>query len=104
MLHFGPKPGDSGLRDRSIWTPGRSIRATEVETSTPHQDQFQADIDAEPVQHQASIPHPRVHHIIQKDHHVDNILGSISKGVTTRTRLATFCEQTRLFLPWNLLR
>src|SRR6185436_658663 len=31
-------------------------------------------------------------HIIQKDHPVDNILGSISKGVTTRSRLATFWE------------
>ena len=57
-----------------------------------------------PRQHQSSIPHPRVHYIIQKDHPVDNILGSISKGVTTRSRLATFCEHTSLFLPWNLLR
>jgi hypothetical protein len=29
---------------------------------------------------------------IQRHHHVDQILGDISKGVTTRSRLATFCE------------
>jgi hypothetical protein len=29
---------------------------------------------------------------IQRHHPVDQILGEISKGVTTRSRLATFCE------------
>ena len=29
---------------------------------------------------------------IQRDHPVDNILGSIRRGVTTRSRLASFCE------------
>jgi hypothetical protein len=38
------------------------------------------------------VPHPRVHHTIQRDHLVDNILGSIKRGVTTRSRLAFFCE------------
>ena len=38
------------------------------------------------------MPHPRVHQSIQRDHPVDNILGSIRRGVTTRSRLATFCE------------
>jgi hypothetical protein len=38
------------------------------------------------------VPHPRVHHTIQRDHLVDNILGSIKRGVTTRSRLAIFCE------------
>jgi hypothetical protein len=37
------------------------------------------------------VPHPRVHQSIQQDHPVDNILGSIQRGVTTRSRLATFC-------------
>ena len=78
--------------DRSIWTPRRSIRATQAEMTTQRQDQSQDDKEDEPIQHQFSIPHPRVHHIIQKDHPVDNILGSISKGVTTRSRLATFYE------------
>ena len=30
--------------------------------------------------------------IVQRNHPVDQILGDISKGVTTRSRLANFCE------------
>jgi hypothetical protein len=30
--------------------------------------------------------------MIQRNHPVDQILGDISKGVTTRSRLAIFCE------------
>ena len=37
-------------------------------------------------------PHPRVRHNVQRDHPVDNILGDIEKGVTTRSRVANFCE------------
>jgi hypothetical protein len=33
-----------------------------------------------------------VHQTIQRDHSVDNILGDIKKGVTTRTRVANFCQ------------
>jgi hypothetical protein len=29
---------------------------------------------------------------IQRDHLVDNILGDIEKGVTTRSRVANFCK------------
>jgi hypothetical protein len=37
-------------------------------------------------------PHPRVHQAIQRDHPVDTILGDIHKGITTRSRVAHFCE------------
>jgi hypothetical protein len=37
-------------------------------------------------------PHPRVHQAIQQDHPVNSILGDIDKGVTTRSRVAHFCE------------
>jgi hypothetical protein len=37
-------------------------------------------------------PHPRVCHNVQRDHPVDNILSDIEKGVTTRSRVANFCE------------
>jgi hypothetical protein len=37
------------------------------------------------------VPHPQVHHTIRV-HPVDNIPGSIKRGVTTRSRLANFCE------------
>ena len=40
----------------------------------------------------SQMPHPRVHQSVQRDHPVDNILGDIEKGVTTRSRVATFCE------------
>jgi hypothetical protein len=38
-------------------------------------------------------PHPGVHQAIQRDHPVTSILGDIHKGVTTRSRVAHFCEQ-----------
>jgi hypothetical protein len=88
----GSTSGDSGSPIRNIRTVDRTIRITEVEPSTPHQDQSQAEEEVEPIQHEAQVPHPRIHQIIQNDHPVDNILGSISKGVTTHSRLATFCE------------
>jgi hypothetical protein len=37
-------------------------------------------------------PHPRVHQAIQRDHPMNTILGNIQKGVTTRSRVAHFCE------------
>jgi hypothetical protein len=38
------------------------------------------------------LPHPRVHQAIQRDHPVNSILDDIHKGVTTRSRVAHFCE------------
>jgi hypothetical protein len=38
-------------------------------------------------------PHPRVHQAIQRDHPANSILGDIHKGVTTRSRVAHFCER-----------
>jgi hypothetical protein len=37
-------------------------------------------------------PHPRVHQAIQRDRPINSILGDIHKGVTTRSRVAHFCE------------
>jgi hypothetical protein len=37
-------------------------------------------------------PHPGVHRAIQRDHPVNSILGDIHKWVTTRSRVAHFCE------------
>jgi hypothetical protein len=47
--------------------------------------------DGEEIQDQRP-PHPRVHQAIQRDHSVNSILGDIHKGVTTRSRVAHFCE------------
>jgi hypothetical protein len=38
------------------------------------------------------LPYPRVHQAIQRDHPINSILGEIHKGVTTRFRVAHFCE------------
>jgi hypothetical protein len=62
----------------------------EVVVSEVHLDQ--EDDDEGQIQRQPSVPHPRVHHTIQRDHPVDNILGSIKRGVITRSHLAKFCE------------
>jgi hypothetical protein len=37
-------------------------------------------------------PHLRVHHNVQRDHPVNNILGDIEKYVTTRSHVVNFCE------------
>jgi hypothetical protein len=37
-------------------------------------------------------PSTQVHTNIQRDHPVDQILGDISKGVTTHSRIENFCE------------
>src|SRR5579859_4432798 len=52
----------------------------------------QVNDEEEPIQHQDQVQFPRVKQTIQRDHPVDNILGSIRRGVTTRSRLASFCE------------
>jgi hypothetical protein len=47
-------------------------------------------------------PPIQVQATIQKNHQVDQILGDISKGVTTRSCLAIFMSITRLFLLLSL--
>jgi hypothetical protein len=60
----------------------------QASTSEPQAD----DNDEDQPLHQPLGPsHPRVHQVIQWDHPVDNILWSIRRGVTTRSRLKNFC-------------
>ena len=54
--------------------------------------QVEKDDDGEHIQPQHLVSHPSVHQSVQRDHPVDNILGSIRRGLTTRSRLASFCE------------
>ena len=54
--------------------------------------QVERDDDGELIQPQRQVSHPRVHQSVQRDHPVDNILGSIRRGETTRSHLASFCE------------
>src|SRR6266508_2119608 len=57
-----------------------------------HEDQLNEVEDQDQIQRQQLLPHPRVHQSVQRDHLIDNILGSIRRGVTTHSRLANFCE------------
>jgi hypothetical protein len=50
------------------------------------------DKDDQQKSRSSPLPHPRVRQTVQRDHPVNNILGAIEKGVTTRSRVVTFCE------------
>jgi hypothetical protein len=50
------------------------------------------DVDDQEKSRSSPPPHPRVRQTIQHDNPVNNILGDIKKGVTTRCRVANFCE------------
>jgi hypothetical protein len=82
--------------------------SSSMQASPPTQDEDQAQDDdyedqEEPPQEEDNDqdkeddegprpPHPRVHQAIQRDHPVNTLLGDIHKGVTTRSRVAHFCE------------
>ena len=56
----------------------------------PINHDYDDDDDDGPIQRSTQVSHPRVHQSIQRDHPIDNILGSIRRGVTTRSCLASF--------------
>jgi hypothetical protein len=79
----GQKPGNSGFSGDSGDKPGDSGPAAEASQCSQENEDL--------IQQEVSDPHPRVQQSVQRDHPVDNILGSICRGVTTRSRLANFC-------------
>jgi hypothetical protein len=69
----------------------------EHEEEDEHHDQVQEESndqgeDVDDGDNGDAPPHSRVRHNVQRDYHVDNILGDIEKGVTTTSRVAIFCE------------
>jgi hypothetical protein len=56
------------------------------------QDQGGAHEEQDKEEEASRAPPTQVRTTIQRNHPVDQILGDISKGVTTRSRLANFCE------------
>jgi hypothetical protein len=92
----GQKPGDSGFSGNSGNKSGDSGPAAEISQGSQETEEL--------IQEEDSDPHPRVRQSVQRDHPIDNILGSIRRGVTTRSRLANFVNITRMFPCWNLLR
>jgi hypothetical protein len=76
--------GDSGFPENS---------GEKSENSRPiASDSQSSQEDGELIQQEVCDPHPRVRQSVQRDHPIDNILGSIHRGVTTHSRLANFCE------------
>jgi hypothetical protein len=69
----------------------------EHEEENEHHDQVQEESndqggDADDGDNGDAPPYSRLCHNVQRDYHVDNILGDIEKGVTTRSRVVNFCE------------
>jgi hypothetical protein len=62
-----------------IWTMTRGVEQDE-------------DKDYQHKSRSSPLSHPRIRQTVQRDHLVNNILGAIEKGVTTRSCVATFCE------------
>ena len=55
-------------------------------------NQIQIDeVDDEKDEQLSNLP-PKIHNAIAKDHPIDQILGDVSKGVQTRSRVASYCE------------
>ena len=110
MLHYSNTPaailehGSAALEGGSA-TPTQSAAANS--TSAHGQDLqtiFEQENDEGPKDEQEAFEHLRLRQIIQRDHLVDNILGSLQKGVTTHSHYQIFANITRLFPFWNLLR
>jgi hypothetical protein len=55
-------------------------------------DQGGAHEEQDKEEEASQVPPTQVRSTIQRNHLVDQILGDVSKGVTTRSRLANFCE------------
>jgi hypothetical protein len=66
--------------------------SSSIQASPPTQEEDMAQEEEDEDQDDESPQDPRVHQAIQRDHPVNSILGDIHKGVTTRSRVAHFCE------------
>jgi hypothetical protein len=84
-------PQVSGEKSRNSGFSGNS--GEKSAESRPAADTSQGSQEIEDlIQQEVSNPHPRVRQSVQRDHPIDNIIGSIRRGVKTRSRLANFCE------------
>ena len=79
---------DQVLRDAAP-IPFQGINDDQDEDNGGHLHEEEGN---DPIQRRQPLPYPRVHQCVQRHHPVDNILGSIRRGVTTCSRLTSFCE------------
>jgi hypothetical protein len=94
------QPKGHSLNDTT--RPAQGFDQDKYEDEDEHHDQVQEESndqgvdedegDKEENNSRARPPHPRVHHNVQRDHPMNNILGDIEKGVTTRSRVTNYCE------------
>ena len=93
--------GDEGLMRAMKNMSIRDVKPIEVEDkpSTSTQDEpstsampSQAQVEVEEEKAQDPPMPPRIHTALSKDHPIDQVLGDISKGVQTRSRVASICE------------
>jgi hypothetical protein len=59
---------------------------------SPQEDDQTASMTTPSTSTQEPVDQPSVHHQVAKDHPIDQIMGDISKGVQTRSRVASFCQ------------
>jgi hypothetical protein len=76
----------------------------QVQEESNDQGGYEDDGDKEGSNSRAKPPPPWVHHTIQKDHPVNAILGDVEKGVTTRSRVANFCQHYLFVSSFKLLK
>jgi hypothetical protein len=69
----------------------QQIDQQEVAQASTSEPQVDDNDEDQPLHQPIGSSHPRVHQVIQWDHPIDNILGSIRRGVTTRSCLKNFC-------------
>jgi hypothetical protein len=69
--------------------------STQGEEQVPQDDNLDQGAHEQEYKEEEEVPQAppaKVRATIQRDHSVDQILGDISKIVTTRSRIANFCE------------
>jgi TATA-binding protein-associated factor Taf7 len=86
----GHSPNDTTL-------PAQEFDQDKHEGEDEHHDQVKEESndqggDEDDGDNEETSPHPRVCHNIQRDHSVNNILGHIEKGVTTKSHVVNFCK------------
>jgi hypothetical protein len=59
---------------------------------SPQEDDQMAHMTTPSPSSQEPIDQPRIHHQVAKHHPIGQIMGDISKGVQTRSRVASFCQ------------
>jgi hypothetical protein len=92
-----PSDQPQGHSPNDTTPPAQKLEQDNHEEEDEHHDQVQEESngqggDEDNGDNEEAPSHPRVHHNVQRDHSVNNILSDIKKGVTTRSCVVNFCE------------